>query len=30
MLILWQAGGESHGYVNTDDDEMIIVQMLWR
>ena len=27
--ILWQAGGETHGYANTEDIEMIIVESLW-
>ena len=27
---LWHAAGESHAYVNAGDNEMIIVEMLWR
>ena len=27
---LWQAGGESHGYENAGDNEITIIEMLWR
>ena len=27
---LWQAGGETHGYENAGDNEITIIEMLWR
>ncbi len=27
---LWQAGGETHSYENTGDNEITIIEMLWR